>query len=206
MAVALSVPEQEALVGELAFGEKGFAPLGPNGEVTGPATLEQVSEPSMVVQRCGEGDSDVLTTPTGAPIMNSGNAPFHANVYEFNPDTPPVASAVTPNTAVIGGPDLTISVTGENFGDTSVIVFNGGDEPTTFVSNTELNTVVKPSTAGTPGVYGVCVRNESQTSNNVEFTFTEPTTRSDRNERPQKADPGRDRGREEKGSRKGPRD
>ena len=183
MAVALTVAEQEALVGELTFGEKGFLPIDADGVPTGPATLEQESEPAMVVQRCGEGDSNVLTTPTGAPIMSEGNQPFHAVTYEFNPDTPPVVSAVTPNTAVIGGADLTISVTGSNFGDTSVIMFNGGEEPTTFVSNTELNTIVKPSTAGTPGAFPVAVRNESQTSNSVDFTFTAAARSTQRGDR-----------------------
>jgi hypothetical protein len=54
----------------------------------------------------------------------------------------PVLSSLQPATAAIGDPDFTLHVIGTGFGPSDVIVFAGQDEPTTFVSDTELTTGV----------------------------------------------------------------
>ena len=85
----------------------------------------------------------------------------------------PGVSSLAPNTAVHGtGPDLTMTVTGTDFKPYSIIVFNGGDEVTTYISSTQLSTGVKPSLVGLPIAVPVQVRNGSQLSNSVSFTFT----------------------------------
>jgi hypothetical protein len=67
-------------------------------------------------------------------------------------------TSIDPAEAAIGDDDLTLHVYGSGFRDGDAqIVFNGGPETTVFVSDTELTTVVKPSTAGTPGSYPVTV-------------------------------------------------
>jgi hypothetical protein len=85
----------------------------------------------------------------------------------------PVLSALTPDTAVSGADDLTLSCTGTSFTDKSVIMFGSVSEPTTFVSDTEVTTVVKPSLFA-PAVVPVTVRNGASGSNALDFTFTEP--------------------------------
>jgi hypothetical protein len=72
--------------------------------------------------------------------------------------TAPVLHALVPNQAFVGDPDLTLKVMGEGFTDKSVIVWNNADEPTTFVSETQLETGVKPSTAWGPITIEVYVR------------------------------------------------
>jgi hypothetical protein len=107
-------------------------------------------------------------------VLAAGQGPLEP------PKTSPSLGALDPGEAAIGDPDLTLTLTGANFADTSVIVFNGGDEPTTFVSETELTTTVKPSTATVAGSFPVLVRNANgEESNAVDFTFTEsqPVTR-----------------------------
>jgi hypothetical protein len=97
------------------------------------------------------------------------------------PPEPAVLTSITPDTAVIGDPDLTLSAIGTGFTAESVIVFNGGDEPTTFVSATEVTTGVKPSTATTAGAYPVFVRGaDGAETASLDFTFTDPVTRSSR--------------------------
>lgn len=88
------------------------------------------------------------------------------------PPTPPTVSAIEPSSAVQGGPDLEVHLIGTGFTADSVIVWNGGDEPTNFVSATDVWTTVKPSTVTTPGSYPVYVRNaDGQVSGIVQFTF-----------------------------------
>jgi hypothetical protein len=86
---------------------------------------------------------------------------------------PPVASALSPDTAVVGGPDITCTVTGTGFTPFSKITFNGTDEVTEFISETELSTIVKPSTASGPWAIPVAVRTGGMVSEPLTFQFTE---------------------------------
>lgn len=81
--------------------------------------------------------------------------------------------SLDPDSAAVGAADLTMSAKGLNFTADTVIVFNGGAEVTDFVSDTELTTVVKPSTASGPATVPVQVRQGSITSAPLTFTFTE---------------------------------
>ena len=67
--------------------------------------------------------------------------------------------------------DVTITVRGAGFTPSSRIVFNGGREPTTFVDDTTLRTVVRPSTASGALTVPVGVSNAL---GEVEFEFTAP--------------------------------
>jgi hypothetical protein len=66
------------------------------------------------------------------------------------PDVPVLAQLV-PDKAFVGGPDFDIQVVGENFTADSKIMWNGGEEPTVFVSPELLTTGVQPSTATVGG-------------------------------------------------------
>jgi hypothetical protein len=89
--------------------------------------------------------------------------------------TAPTLTSLEPkNTAALSDPDFTISCIGTGFDAESVIVWGGGDEPTTFVSDTEVTTLVKPSTGGTAGSRSVLIRNGlGEQSNALDFTLTE---------------------------------
>lgn len=94
------------------------------------------------------------------------------------PDVPeigpaPTLTALEPNTLTVDDPDTEVTLTGENFTEESVIVWNGGDEVTDFVDSEHLSTTVKPSTveAELPFSLPVVVRNGQRLSNEVTFTF-----------------------------------
>lgn len=90
------------------------------------------------------------------------------------PPAAPTVEALTPNSAVSGAAaDITMVVTGTGFTEGSVITFNDLDEPTTFISDTEVSTGVKPSLFVVPAVCPVAVRDAGGTSNALDFTFTE---------------------------------
>ena len=89
---------------------------------------------------------------------------------------PPAAlklSFIDPAEAVIGGSDVEMHAIGEGFTAGTVIMFNGGEEPTTRVSDTDIFTTVKPSTATMAGAFPVTVRRGDEESTSVDFTFTE---------------------------------
>lgn len=133
-----------------------------------------------------EKETKAETFPDPDPRQGSINEPPGSNVYDRDesyftdgtpPDLPesgvPVLTSITPDTAEIGGPDVTLECTGTGFTRNTVITFNGGDEPTTVVSATKVTTIVKPSTATTAGTYPVTVKHGGGESAPQEFTFTE---------------------------------
>jgi hypothetical protein len=88
------------------------------------------------------------------------------------PGAEPVLDSLDPAEAVVGGPDVTLRLLGSNFLPTSVIIFNNGAEMTTFVSDTELTTLVKASLAGAAIDVPVEVRSGVQVTASQTFSFT----------------------------------
>ena len=66
---------------------------------------------------------------------------------------------------------MILHVHGSGFTATSVITFNGGDEVTAFVSDTELTTGVKPSLAQAEVDVPVTVKNGAVESEPATFSF-----------------------------------
>jgi predicted flap endonuclease-1-like 5' DNA nuclease len=93
---------------------------------------------------------------------------------EADPDQPAVLTELSPDTAEIGGADVTLTAIGTGFKEGDVIIFNGGEEPTTIVDDTSLTTLVKPSTATVAGAVPVLVRRGTDDTAALDFTFTEP--------------------------------
>lgn len=82
-------------------------------------------------------------------------------------------TSLSPNTAVSGSADLVMSCIGTGFTKETVIKFGDYDEPTTFVSATEVTTGVKPSLFA-PAAVPVLVHTATETSEPINFTFTAP--------------------------------
>lgn len=86
----------------------------------------------------------------------------------------PTVTSLVPSTVVLGSPSFDIHVMGTGFSPDSMIVFNGYDEVTTFVSSTELTTGVNMPLWQAPVVVPVKVRNvDGAQSTSLDFSFTE---------------------------------
>jgi len=84
----------------------------------------------------------------------------------------PLVSALTPGSATIGDPSFDIHVHGSNFTPESKIIFNGFEEPTTFVSAGELTTGVDMSVWLAAATVPVAVQNgDGVISNAQSFVF-----------------------------------
>ncbi len=88
------------------------------------------------------------------------------------PPATPVLSSLSPATAVLDSEDITLSCIGSDFDEDAVINFAGYDEPTTFVSATEVTTIVKPSLGWGEVAVPVLVKNGAIASAPLDFTFT----------------------------------
>ena len=89
------------------------------------------------------------------------------------PDTSaPVLTELVPATAVIDSEDFDISIMGEKFDENTVIWWNDHPEPTTFVSENEVTTLVRPDTILSPATLPISVFNGTVFSNVLDFEFT----------------------------------
>jgi hypothetical protein len=102
---------------------------------------------------------------TNAEVTAMGNVNF----------APPTIGTLEPSTAAAGGPDVIMRVKGTGFTTSSKIFFNHGEERTVFISDKEVTTIVKPSTATGAWKVPVEVDTGGVKSNAVDFQFTAPT-------------------------------
>jgi len=110
---------------------------------------------------------------TGAADIVEKDEGWIYDEVNVQPVTPTI-SALTPNTAVLDSPDVTMVVTGTDFSENSVIIFAGQEEPIEYISDTEISTIVKPSLGWGAVTVPVSVKNGTMESGELEFTFTEP--------------------------------
>lgn len=148
------------------------------------ALRQKASIDKRARQKAAEGNPIVLA--------NSNNAPPTANPKEQgtilpNPDLPAIGmgsvndilASLNPASVALGSPSFDVHVLGANFTPGSVIVFNGYDEPTTFVSANELTTGVNMDVWAAPAVVPVAVRAEDGSmSNALDFEFTAAAARA----------------------------
>jgi hypothetical protein len=135
----------------------------------------------MAIHHIGPGEEMRVVGP--AKVDVTGDLEEYMKVKPFVLARPPVLNSIDPNSAEIGGPQITLRCIGAYFMPESVIVFNGGVEPTVFVSATELTTLVTPTTAGTPGSYPVLVRTFTHETAPQSFSFTDPAPEGTRRKR-----------------------
>lgn len=89
----------------------------------------------------------------------------------------PVATSLSPASALAGGAAFTLTVNGSKFVSSSVVRWNGSDRPTTFVSSTQLQAAISSADiteAGTKQVTVFTPPPGGGTSSALPFTVTSP--------------------------------
>jgi len=156
------------LIGELQPGQTGWLPLDDNGMPNGPATL--MPPPELGAKACSvranptvplPDDEDALYTLTGAPITDHMESNVDRRVTPGEA-VPPVLTSISPVSTVINGAAFTLTANGTGFAEDSVVVFDGADAPTTYVSPSQVTAQIQPSSlAGTVDVTVRGARGES---------------------------------------------
>ena len=90
--------------------------------------------------------------------------------YPSEPTPRPWVGSLSPNSAVAGSGPIVLTVDGGNFTATSVVVYDGIDAVTTFVSATQVSATINP--VAPTGERNVYVKDSGQTSNLMVFTVT----------------------------------
>ena len=114
----------------------------------------------------------VTIGPNAVYLVDPGYWPEKAE--EIKPQSePPVLSSIEPNELPVWAQDTEVFFNGSNFTESSVIIWNNGEEATKFISAEQLSTIVKPSTVQAPlpfSLQAYVTDNGKQTTHLV-FTF-----------------------------------
>ena len=146
---------------------------------------------------CNDDINPGIVTQSQLPVVPlSANTTYYILVSSFGPPDPnPIAlggktvlfgeyngganpsgtiTSLSPTTIASGGQGFTLTVNGNDFLNGAHVYFNNVQEPTTFVSSTQLTATISPSDTVFPGTYGVFIANPPpcDTSNTVNFTVT----------------------------------
>jgi len=130
-------------------------------------------------------DANTLTcqTPTSLPstvsigVMNGGvRTNQSVTTMPFTCVNQPVLNELVPATIAAGGPDITLKVLGQNFGNTARIMIDGAEVPTAHISSGSLTTTISPA-AGGPRTIQVAVRlgHPHGTDHDNVWTLTPPS-------------------------------
>jgi hypothetical protein len=168
-----------------------------------PPPVKSINEPRTPAEQSDHnplGAADLRSDPKPNTVLTPGELPpghFNASINEppgsdvggegaaveegggegagGEEDAAPDLESLDPDEADAGdATDIVMHVHGTGFTEQSVIYFNGLQEPTTFVSETEVTTGVKPSLFVVPAVCPVTVRNGEHESDALEFEFLDP--------------------------------
>jgi len=124
----------------------------------------------------GTGSVTSVNEPAGSTLGSNMDA--SGQPIQGGEDKTPVVTAVDPDECTIGDEDFDIFVHGTGFGEDSVIVFAGQDEPTDLEDDGSLSTGIDMSLWQGADTVKVSVKNGDKTSNEVDFTFhANPATR-----------------------------
>jgi hypothetical protein len=115
-----------------------------------------------------------ITVFTAAPGGGTSNA---QTLTIEQPNPLPATTSIEPSSALVGDPGFTLTVNGSNFINGSVVRWNGGNRPTTFVSANQLTASIGApdiATAGSPLITVFTPTPGGGTSNGQTFTISAP--------------------------------
>jgi len=113
---------------------------------------------------------------TGTAIVTVSGPGGTSNGTTFTITTPiPNITSLQPAAVEAGGSSFTLNVYGINFGNGSVVRWNGVNRATTLISSTQLAAAVLPADFASPGTAYITVSNADGTSNARSFTISPPS-------------------------------
>jgi hypothetical protein len=121
--------------------------------------------------------SDIATGGTASVTVfnpTPGGGTSSAATFSIN-NPAPTLTDISPNSVTAGGTDVTLTLTGTNFVSGSIVLWNGDNRTTTFVSSTQLTAAISAADVAAAGTAQVTVFNPAPaggTSAASTFTIT----------------------------------
>jgi hypothetical protein len=165
-----------------------FAPdVATNGYTTAPGVTGSVTNQTLSVPLALGSDLYLAwnysvsagSTTSNSQALGVDNISITANGGAVVNNPVPTLASISPTTAVANSGSFTLTVTGTNFINGSVINFNSTAKSTTYVSATTLTATISNSDIAAAGTVPVTVTNSAPgggTTSAVNFTVTQPAT------------------------------
>lgn len=102
-------------------------------------------------------NAGTLTVTVFTPAPGGGTSNSLPLVIQAGPNPPPMISSLNPFVATAGGAGFQLTVIGSNFTGSSVVRWNGLNQPTTFVSSTQLRAQISAALIAAEGTAQVTV-------------------------------------------------
>jgi hypothetical protein len=131
---------------------------------TGGASLSVTVPPGNLL---ASGTAQVQVVNPAPGGGTSGGSPFTIS-------GPAITSVTAPSTAACSLAGLTLTVSGTDFVNSSVVNWNGAPRATTFISATQLTALISSADAAFQGAQAITVSNGSAVSNSFNFAVTAP--------------------------------
>lgn len=144
------------------------------GGIVDPRSLGMESQAGVAPPAATPYTGENVTPDMAVAHMPSINEPFGSNLTtgDAGPaELPPlILTDISPDTAVVGSGSFPLTVTGSGFGPNCIVVFDDADQPTTYVSPTELTADCPVAAAA--AVVDVEVHRGEEMSDVLTFEFT----------------------------------
>jgi uncharacterized protein (TIGR03437 family) len=172
-------------ISQLLAGRVGVRVLLPAGQ-TFAAGTHQIARISYFVTSATQNSAVIAfaNQPVAGGVFDVNGASatpvtFTPALITFNPQISPVpvVTSISPNAAIVGSPDFTMTVTGSGFVPGSIVTWNGESRATVFVSPTSLTALIPATDLTVAVAASVAVANPTPgggNSNAVSFTITNP--------------------------------
>lgn len=109
----------------------------------------------------------------GLSVSNSAEGGWTSNIINLSIfANAPTLSSISPSSASAGSGPITLTATGANFTDTSLVRVNGSNRTTSFISGTQLTATLTTNDLAGPGSLSITVINSSSGSSSGALTFT----------------------------------
>jgi hypothetical protein len=109
-------------------------------------------------------------------VQNPGNAVSNGVIFTVSPGATPVLSSISPATAVVGGGVFQLALTGSNFANNAVVLWNNGSTTqslaTIFQDSNDLSAVVPANLIATTGTVFISVSSAGSVSSALPFTIS----------------------------------
>ncbi len=138
------------------------------------ATQLTAQIPASDVANTGTAQVTVVNPPSSGGGGGTSNA-VSFTITSANPV--PALTALNPNSAVAGGASFTLTITGINFVNGSVVRWNGSNRSTTFIDSTHVSAQITAADIASAGTAQVSVFNPAPgggVSGTLNFTITQP--------------------------------
>ena len=132
--------------------------------------------PTQLIATIPPGDlgaAGIASITVSSPGGTSNNASFTITPARIIP----VINSISPTSAEAGANSFTLSISGDNFVSGSVVRWNGGNRPTTFISSRQLTAAISALDIAGTGAVPVTVSNPDGNSNEITFTIGAPSIR-----------------------------